>query len=146
MEKEHQKQPQHHKARHVEKHKGLSLTDKIFITILVGSVIYIGYLYFQQDIIRLMQMNPYVWAFFTHITGEISSRTLLGMFYASFFGSLFFIFLPIEVLFIYYISLGYSVPLIIVLTMIGNMMGLFIDYLFCFVVGARLLKFFMRSK
>jgi len=146
MEKEHHNLAHVKKTRHVENKTGFSLTDKIFITILVGSIIYVGYLFFQEDIIRLLQMNPYVWSFFTHITNEISQKTMVGLFYASFFGALFFVFLPIEVLFLYYVSLGYSVPVIIALTIIGNLMGLFLDYLFGFVLGARMLKFFLRSK
>jgi len=135
-----------HKARPSHKAKGMSLTDKIFLLILVFSVVYIGYLYFQDKAIEILRMNPYVWSFFTHITREISKRTLMGLFYASFFGSLFFIFLPIELLFLYYLALGYSVPLVIALVMIGYLMGLSIDYLFGFVVGAKMLKFFLRTK
>jgi membrane protein DedA with SNARE-associated domain len=135
----------HKKPAPAKKHK-IGLLDKIFLLILIASLVYILYLYFQKDIIRLLQMNPYVWAVFSHIAGEIASRTLLGLFYASFFGSLFFIFLPLEVLFLYYLSLGLSVPLVITLTLLGYLMGLCLDYLFGYVVGARLVKFILRGK
>ncbi len=152
MEKAHNPPEEHHtaryahKAKHAQKAKGMSFTDKLFLLLLVFSIAYIGYLYFQESILGILRMNPYVWAFFSHIFDEISRRTLLGLFYASFFGSLFFIVLPIELLFVYYLSLGYSVPLVIALTMIGNLMGLCLDYLFGFVVGAKILKFFLRRK
>lgn len=134
-----------HKIKHVKKPRGMGLMDKLLLFILVVSAVYVGYLYFQQDIIRILKMNPYVWAVFSHIAGEISRRTLMGLFYASFFGSLFFIFLPLEVLFLYYLSLGYSVPVMIALALIGNAIGLCLDYLFGFTVGASIVKFFFRK-
>ena len=139
-------EPQEKPAKTDEKRKKLNLLDKFFILMLAVAILYIGYLYFQEEIIKVLQMNPPVWAFFKHITEEISQRTLLGLFYASAFGSLFFVFLPIEVIFLYYISLEYSVPLVIALAAIGSFIGLFIDYLFGFILGARILKFFLRAK
>ena len=144
MEKEEREHA--HSAKHVRKPSGLGFTDKVFLILLVFSVIYIGYLYFQQEIVELLKMNPYVWAFFTHIAAEISKRTILGLFYACFFGSLFFIVLPIELIFLYYVALGYSVPLVVSLTLLGYLMGLCLDYLFGFVVGARVIRFFLREK
>jgi membrane protein YqaA with SNARE-associated domain len=134
------------RTRAVQRGKWLSFTDKLFLLLVVVSIAYIGYLYFQEDILEILRMNPYVWAFFSQVVGEISKRTLLGLFYTSFFGSLFFIVIPIEVLFIYYLTLGYSVPIVIALTMIGNIMGLCLDYLFGFIVGAKILKFFFGEK
>jgi membrane protein DedA with SNARE-associated domain len=134
------------KTRHIRVSRGFGILDKVFILILIVSVIYIGYLYFQDSIIALLKMNPYVWAVFSHIAGEISRQTIVGLFYASFFGALFFVFLPIEVIFLYYLSLGFPVPLIIALVIIGNLMGLCLDYLFGFIVGARILKVFIREK
>jgi len=133
------------KARHVKKPAGMGLTDKLLLFILIVSAAYVGYLYLQEDILRVLQMNPHVWAVFSHIIGEISRRTLTGLFYASFFGSLFFIFLPLELLFLYYLTLGYSVPVMIALALIGNLMGLCLDYLFGFTLGARVIKFFFRK-
>ena len=131
--------------KYIVKKKGMGFFDKLFIFIVIVSAIYVGYLFFQEDILRLLQMNPYVWGIFSNIFDEISKRTLMGLFYASFFGSLFFIFLPLEFLFLYYLTLGYSVPTMIALALIGNVMGLCLDYLFGFTLGARLIKFFFRQ-
>ena len=133
------------KIMHVKKPTGMGFTDKLLLFILIISAVYVGYLYLQEDILRVLQMNQYVWAVFSHIIGEISRRTLMGLFYASFFGSLFFIFIPLEFLFLYYLTLGYSVPVMIALALIGNLMGLCIDYLFGFTLGARVVKFFFRK-
>jgi membrane protein DedA with SNARE-associated domain len=145
-----EKEPTHHMPKTEPKpvHKGdkMGFTDKLFIMLIIGSVIYIAYIYFQKDILNLLKANPYVWAFFSHIFNEISRRTLLGFFYACFFGSLFFIFLPMELLFLYYLSLGFSVPLIMVLMILGSLMGLCLDYAFGLIVGARLVKFILREK
>lgn len=124
----------------------MAFMDKLFIFLLLVSVFYVAFLYFQESIMGLLKMNPYVWAFFSHIFDEISRNTLLGLFYASLFGSLFFIFLPIELLFLYYLTLGYPVPIIMALTIIGSVIGLIIDYLFGFAFGARLIKYVFGGK
>jgi len=131
--------------KHIVKKNGMGFFDKLFIFIIVVSAIYVGYLFFQEDILKLLQMNPYVWGIFSNIADEISQRTLMGLFYASFFGSLFFIFLPLEFLFLYYLTLGYSIPTMVALALIGNVMGLCLDYLFGFTLGARVIKFFFRN-
>jgi membrane protein YqaA with SNARE-associated domain len=152
MEKEQHKQAKHahehlkHETRHARKPGGMALTDKLFLLTIIASAVYIGYLFFQEEIVGILKMNPYVWGFFTHIIGEISERTILGLLYASFFGSLFFIFIPLEMIFLYYLTLGYSPPLLIALTMLGYLAGLSLDYLFGFAVGARLVKFFVGGK
>lgn len=146
MEKEHHHIEHRHKTKAVHKSSKLGFTDKLFIMLIVASVIYIAYIYFQADILELLKANPYVWSFFSHIFNEISNRTLLGFFYASFFGSLFFILLPMELLFLYYLSLGYSIPLIMSLMLIGSLMGLCLDYMFGLMVGARLVRFILRDK
>jgi len=130
----------HHHTKHVHKKSKAGLLDRIFMLVIIVSVIYIAYLFFQDEILAILQMNPYVWAVVSHIFEEISERTLAGLFYAAFFGSLFFIFIPLEALFLYYISLQLPMPLIITLTMIGVIMGLSLDYLFGFIVGARVVK------
>ncbi|MBN2112401.1 VTT domain-containing protein [Candidatus Woesearchaeota archaeon] len=139
--------PEHKlKSKAVRKEGGLSFTDKLFIMLVAASAIYLAYIYFQSQILELLKANPYVWAFFSHIFNEISKRTILGFFYACFFGSLFFIVLPMELLFLYYLSLGFSVPLIMALMLIGSLMGLCLDYMFGLIVGARLVKFILREK
>ena len=134
------------KSAHVRASNKTGVLDKVFILILVISIIYIAYLFFQDVIIEVLKMNPYVWAVFSHISAEIARRTMLGLFYASFFGALFFVFLPLEILFLYSLSLGYPVPFLIAITIIGNLMGLCLDYLFGFIVGARILRVFIREK
>jgi membrane protein DedA with SNARE-associated domain len=137
--------PLRHSATRAVRDKA-TFMDKLFILLLVGSIVYIVYLYFQKDIIRILQMNPYVWGVFSHIAGEISKRTLVGLFYASFFGSLFFIFLPLELLFLYYLTLGFSIPLAMTVTLIGYLMGLCLDYVFGFIFGAKLVRLILQSK
>lgn len=129
-----------------ERSSGLGLLDKIFLLVLVASVVYIGYLYFQNDILALLKMNPYVWAFFSHIFAEISKRTILGFFYVCFFGSLFFIFIPIEMIFLYYMTVGHSVPMLMIIALLGVLMGLSFDYVFGLTVGTRLVKLAVGSK
>lgn len=133
-------------AAHQRKTGRMSFLDKLFLILVIASIIYICYLFFQNEMLGILKMNPYIWGFISHITGEIAGRTILGLLYASFFGSLFFIFLPMEVIFVYYLTLGYSIPLLIALTMLGYLIGLSIDYLFGFAVGTRIVKFFVREK
>lgn len=95
--------------------------------------------------IQLMQMNPTVWSYYQAISAQIEGRTLLGLFYASFFGSLFFISLPVEVIFLYYLGLNYYVVQIITVVMIGNILGMLFNYGFGRLIGERIVKYFMKE-
>lgn len=69
-----------------------------------------------------------------HIFGEISNKTLLGLFYTSAIGGLFFVTISLEAVFLTFLDAGYS-PVVL----IGMyLFGLFISYTINYYLGLRL--------
>lgn len=131
---------------HRRKRFKLGFMDKIFVLIAVISLLYLLYLTYQDQLIALLQKNAFVWAVVSHITAQIAGRTFLGFLYATFFGSLFFITLPLELLFLYYYSLDTFSPLLLVGIAVGAItLGLSLDYFFGRLLGERALRFFIRD-
>lgn len=77
---------------------------------------------------------------------EIAGRTLLGLFYISAFSTLFFVFLPAEIPFIYYIMLDYNPVIIISIAVVGNTIGLMADYYMGRLLGQGLMQKLLKEK
>lgn len=81
------------------------------------------------------------WVFFltiqNYIIQEISQTTPAGLFFLGFFGSLFFIPVPIDGIFYYAIIRGANIVLAVLLVIIGNTIGNLISYW----IGFKLSKF-----
>ena len=70
----------------------------------------------------------------SHITSSIYSATLLGIFYSSLIGGLFFIFLPMEVIFAKFVNSGYPIAIVFA----AYMSGLVISYTADYFIGMKL--------
>ena len=112
-------------------------------------VIILIYLFYNQMIyyiLELFKLNPALFEFYLFIESEVIGNTLKGLFFMALFGTLFFLVLPSEALFLYYISSTlYNPVLIISLMLIGNMIGMTFNYLFGRVLGQRFLMFIFRK-
>jgi membrane protein YqaA with SNARE-associated domain len=103
--------------------------------------------YLSRDFwLGLLKSMPFVWNIVSPIFSEISSHTLLGLFYISFFGSLFFIAIPVEIVFLYYLTLGYNPWAVIGICVFASMLGFVIDYAIGFVLGEGFFRFFLKEK
>ena len=119
---------------------------KLFFWIFVLGLFFGAIILFQDRIVALMHRNATVWAVYSHIAGQIHDDTLLGLFYAGFFGALFFIMIPLEAVFFYYLSLHYPGPVVVGVMWIGSLLGLTVDYLMGAVAGERILARFATEK
>ncbi|MBU1219638.1 VTT domain-containing protein [Myxococcota bacterium] len=121
-----------------EKPKGgklKKLIRKIILWALILGSFYVLFLIFKQDLINLLKKSETAWAMYVHISGQISGKTLLGLAYAGFFGSLFFILIPLEAVFFYYLSLPHHPWLVLVIMLFTSVIGLCADYLMGRLVG-----------
>ncbi len=123
------------------KKKKKSLKWGIILTIIV--LLYIFYtplvLYFES----ILEQNPTLYSYYLYIQGQISNLTLVGLFFFSILGSLFFLMLPSEATFLYYLSNTDHIYFFVVLfALLGNIVGMTINYLFGRLIGQKLLKFF----
>jgi|GEM_PF-1007528 len=119
---------------------------KWFIYIVLAIIIFYSYKYLLAKAFELMQKNPSVWAVYKAIEAEVASKSLLGLFYASSLGAIFFISLPVEVIFVYYLGLNYYFVQVITIILVGNLLGMWFDYFFGWIVGEKFLKWVMKKK
>lgn len=111
----------------------------VLILLVVAAVVY---LFFQAQLIALIQSNPAT----AQIYREIAGKTLLGLFYISTFGALFFIFFPAEVSFIYYCLLGYDPFIVGMIAVAGNLVGLSFNYFVGKLLGQNVLQKWLKNK
>jgi len=137
----------HHKIDLSEKKKPKKtilqeLDDFVFLIVILAIIYYVVQ---QGYLATFMQSHPWLWAVYQYIHQLAAEKSLLGLFFATFFGGLFFITMPIEVTFLYFLSLGYNVPLIILIALAGDTLGLIVDYSIGWLLGKRVLRFFLKD-
>ena len=126
------------------KPKKPSISGKIILLIVL--ILFIWVLYYSKDIwVPLMQKSPILWALYNHISNQIDGRGLLGLAYLSFLSSLFFVFIPLEIPFIYYLSLEHNRFIVLGIVIICYTIGLVIDYSLGFVFGKGMLKWLFKG-
>ncbi|MEM7821020.1 MAG: VTT domain-containing protein [Candidatus Aenigmatarchaeota archaeon] len=113
----------------------------VTVTILIIAAALVYFL-FHAQLFAAIKANPATASIFREITGQ----TLLGLFYISVFGSLFFIFFPAEVPFIYYCLLGHNPLIVAIIAVVGNLVGLAFNYTIGRLVGQGLLQRWLKQK
>jgi len=110
---------------------------KIIAFIFLFILIWMLYLNFNL-IVPYLQKSPFLWSVYIFLKTQIEQKSLLGLAFLSFFGSLFFIFVPIELVFIYYTSLEYNNLLVLFIVVPCCVFGLMVDYWIGFLLGKKL--------
>jgi len=118
------------------------MANKLTTVLVFLAIAALLYYFFQAQLFSLISANPATAGIFR----EIAGRTLLGLFYISVFGALFFIFFPAEVPFIYYTLLGHGPLLVALIAVAGNMVGLIFDYGVGRALGQKLLERWLKGK
>lgn len=95
--------------------------------VILGALIATVYC-FHHELLALLQKNDTLWTLYLHVSYQLHNKTLLGLAYAGFFGSFFFIFLPLEPLYLYYLSLDYFTLIITIIMITSSIGGLVFDY------------------
>ncbi len=114
--------------------------------ILVAVALYFSFDWLSGQLLHLLQQNPTVWSLYLAVEAEIESKSLLGLFYAAFFGALFFVALPVELIFIYYLGLNYYFVQVLTITLLGNLLGITLDYFIGWLIGPKVLQWFMKAE
>jgi membrane protein YqaA with SNARE-associated domain len=129
-----------------KKKKKKSRLGKLFFWLAILGALYVLFLIFKDDLLALLQKNDTVWAIYTHIAGQITEKTLLGLAYAGFFGSLFFILIPLEAVFFYYLALPHHFVFVILIMLFSSVLGLAADYLMGRLVGEGILMRYAEER
>ncbi len=117
--------------------------------IIILSIAGVLYLFYDQIILFLLDIlkkNPTSYKYFLYLQSQISNNTIPGLFLLSILGSIFFLVFPSEALFIYFLNTtNYFGPLIIILMIAGNLIGLLFNYFFGFILGERILRWMFKE-
>lgn len=115
---------------------------------IVGFII-LAYLFYDMVlgyVMSLLKLNPVIYKLYLGIEYEIANNTLKGLLFVSIMGSLFFLALPSEALFLYYLSsTKYLFLIVIGFLVIGNLIGLIFNYFFGRILGERVVRFMFKK-
>jgi len=133
--------PSEKKSPKIKKSKKPKKKLKWGLIIIILVLIYIFYNQILLYFLNYLKTNPTMYSNYLYITDQISNNTLKGYFFVSILGSLFFLLLPSEALFIYYLnSTSHNFILLILIMILGNLIGLIFNYLFGRLLGENILK------
>lgn len=119
---------------------------KIYILLLLVVVLYFSYNHIIFFFLNLLSLNPTIYSHYIFIEDQILNSTLVGLLFLSILGSLFFLALPSEIIFIFYLSETQRNPIFVLLIMIvGNLVGLMINYFVGWLLGQNIVKFFFKK-
>lgn len=133
------------KEKNLKKTKFLKSFKWPFIFILL-IIAYIFYQPFILFLLNILKSNPTAYHYYLIIESNILNKTLLGLFFVSILGSLFFLILPSEAIFIYYLgSTDLFFGYVIFFTVFGSLIGLSFNYFFGFILGEKVIRFLFKK-
>lgn len=98
--------------------------------------------YFTQFLFQY----PTIASMYSQVQIEWLTRSLKGLFLMSFFGTLFFISVPTELVFIQYVNTSTPIIIVICVALLANILAMLINYIFGFILGRTLLKMWLKDK
>jgi membrane protein YqaA with SNARE-associated domain len=133
--------------RRVQNYRKKSFSLKWPMILLFIALIYLFYEPMLGYIMEVLKSNPTIYSYYLYFESEIVNNTISGMFYTAVFGSLFFLAIPSEALFIYFLdSTSYPGVIILLLMTIGNVFGLIFNYFIGRILGERFVaKLFSKN-
>lgn len=144
---------EYNKLNNEEKYKDKIQTKKQYLKIFkLAFIISLGillYLFYDSIILfffNILKQNPTLYQNFLYIQNHISNNTVLGIFFLGILGSLFFLALPSEALFIYFLSSTSYLPIIIIALIIcGNLIALIFNYFIGWILGEKIVQFIFKK-
>ncbi len=113
--------------------KKLASAIAIYGVIALSAIFFVIYFFFLKTSEHFVVV--FINSVLGHITGNIANLSLLGGLYASFFGSLFFVPLPSEVVYLGFLRAGQSVFLMTILFLVGIVLAYWLNYQIGFVLS-----------
>ncbi len=120
---------------------------KLLYIFLLVFLIYFFYHKITLKIMEIFQSNPTLYNDFLYFSSQIKNSTLEGLLYISILGALFFLAIPMEAIFIYYLSSTFHGAFFIILIIVlGSLIGLSINYFLGWILGDKVLKKFFEKE
>ncbi|MCH8520191.1 MAG: VTT domain-containing protein [Nanoarchaeota archaeon] len=95
---------------------------------------------------EFLYKHPTSASWFASIQIEWLTRSLKGLFLMGFFGSLFFISLPTELVFVQYLDTSNHIIIIILVIVLANVLAMILNYILGFILGRTLLRLWLRDR
>ncbi len=114
--------------------------------ILAILILYFAFQWIVSRILALLQLNPVVWAVYKSAEEAIVARSLLGLYYAAASSATFLSALPVEAFFLYYLGLSYPPMIVVLVTLGGVLSGALFNYVVGWLIGPRVIKWFIKEK
>jgi len=131
-----------HKEKEHHKNKKHGISYKLIVLMIIVLACFVLFR-LRFEITEILKQNPVVWAVFSFVSHHLSQNTLVGLFLIIFISSLFFTTVPTEIFFLFYLTTEHSPILVIVITIIANTLGLIFNFLVGFILGKRVMMFFL---
>ncbi len=122
------------------------LFRKLLLWAALLALLGLGIYWVQANLASLAKHNAVTWAIYRHMAAHMGGHTYLGLFYTSLLGALFFVFIPLEAVFYYYLALPRSQVGVLAAAWAGSVLGLFFDYLMGAAFGQRILARFWPER
>ncbi len=120
-------------------------SKKLIIYLILVAAMVAAFFLFKNVVVSFVRSYPWLWDIVTYIDAQIEGRTLIGLFYAAFFGGLFFSPIAVELIFIYYLTLDYSPLTLLAVMLLGGVLAELTNYFFGFTIGNAIMRPFMKE-
>ena len=130
---------------HVKHKKKPKVSWKLILFFILAVGILLAY-YNWSFVLSLIEKQPTLFSIYSFIKTQVDNRSYLGMAIVSSISGLFFIVIPIEPTYLFFLSLGKN-PLLVTLTIVCSfILGLCFSYLLGLLLGKRFLERKHKSK
>lgn len=138
---------EHHKKKRKAHFKKKLKPYKYTLLICIVVGIYLFYNSILELFFSFLAKNPTLYSYYLYIESQISNLTLTGLFFFSILSTLFFLILPSEATFLYYVGVtDHFIVFILLFCILGNAVGMTINYLFGRILGERILLYMFKEK
>lgn len=115
------------------------------IALFVIVSLYVGGMMFWDKILSFLLRFPLFEQLYLLTINEVSKRSVLGLSLITFFGSLFFIGFPGEVLFMVYVRIGYNFFVVSGIMLLFSMLAQALNYGFGYFIEKKILERFVKG-
>ena len=119
---------------------------KIIISFFIIALLIVFYKPIFNYFTQFLFQYPTIASMYSQVQIEWLTRSLKGLFLMSFFGTLFFISVPTELVFIQYVNTSTPIIIVICVALLANILAMLINYIFGFILGRTLLKMWLKEK
>lgn len=119
---------------------------KIIISFFIIALLLVFYKPIFDYFTQFLFQYPTIASLYSQVQIEWLTRSLKGLFLMSFFGTLFFISIPTELVFIQYVNTPTSILVVICVALLANVLAMIVNYILGFILGRTLLKMWLKDK